>query len=582
MTNDRQNRQRGSALLVAMIALALLLAIAFVMTFSTMTETRIDSNFRLHKQSYYASRAGLEEVRDRMRYPSTASAAGGLSDLLPRDVPGNASSVLYVLNPSGTEVIDPANPANNYFDVELCHEYDPAAVAGQRCKTAPSTAGWELPAQNSIQAATGQPLTYKWVRVNFKTDRVSAPFCVDGGACAAATLDNRVCWNGLSETLGPDATTRCKDLNMHQVYMLTAMSSTFGARTLTRYEVAKNSIRPPGALNLESQNAAPAFNNGSNGTGTRIPPTNVDGRPRDINGNLLAPGNGCAAASSMATDATKSTTDLQGALNNLRQNIVQRANDFCNADGSNIGGKTCTPGLWWVRGTDPTPRFDVNNNCLASAANCNKNLDLSAPQLDALSATFAPHIPQVTLPQQNPSAPFLGAAGNVDPLIAQVNQNLLQQQIANVNQLVADSAGQPNFVTIPGATIKSNMTFGSITNPAIVVAGAPGGLEIQNGVTVTGYGILVVPNNFHIDAANFQWTGVVLVQPPSGEFRLDTGATGFINGSLLLQADANGTTNVRTSDSDSNAFTISYSCDAIDLAFRTAPLKIISYSEVAY
>ena len=581
MTHKKMKQaQRGSALLIVMIALALLLAIAFVMTFSTIAETRIDANFQQHKQSYYASRAGLEEVRDRMRFPSTAPVPGGLSDLLPKGIPGKAASVLYVLNPSGTETVNPADSGNAYFDFELCHEYDPNSIAGQKCTTAPSTAGWELPPQNSIQPAA-QPLSYKWVRVNLKTNRVSAPYCVDGGACAAATLDNRVCWDGLQESLAPDALTRCSDLNLHQVYMLSSYSSGFGARALTRYEVAKNSIRPPGALTLESQEAAPAFNNGSEGTGVRIPPTNIDGRARDINGNVLAPGNGCAAVPSMATDSSNSTTDLKGALDDLRQNIVQRANDFCNADGSNAGGKTCTPGLWWVRGTDPTPRFD-QSNCTTSAVNCYKNLNLSAPELDAQSASFAPHVPQVVLPQQNPSAPFIGASGNVDPLITQTSTNVLQNQISTVNQVVSDSAGQPNFFTIPSATINSNVTFGSLTNPAIVVATASGGLEIQNGATVTGFGILVVPNNFQIDAATFQWTGVVLVEPPSGEFRLDAGATGFINGALLLQASANGTTNVRTSDSDSSAFTISYSCDAIDLAFRSAPLKIISYSEIAY
>lgn len=576
--SKRRKQQRGSALLLVMIALVLLLAIAFVMVFSTITETRIDANFGLHKQSYYASRAGLEEVRDRMRYPSSSSAAGGIADLLPNDIPGNLNGVLYVVNPAPGEAVNPSDPAGKYFDFQLCHEYDPAALPGQKCSTVPLTAGWELPAQASIQTAAGQPLAYKWVRINLKTNRAAAPFCADG-ACAAAALDNRVCWNGQQEVSGPDLVTKCSDLNMHQVYLLTSYSSAFGARALTRYEVAVDAIRPPGALNLESANAAPAFNNGSNGTGVRIPPTNIDGRPRDLNGNLLPPGNGCSAVSSIATDSTKSTTDLQGAMDDLRNKIVQRANDFCNPDGSNANGNTCTPGLWWVRGTDPAPRFS-QGNCAATSAGCFKNLNLNAPELDAISAVTGPHLPIVTLPPQNPSAPFIGAPGNVDPLINQTNQNLLQQEIANINQVVSDSVGLPNYHPINDSNITSNQTFGSPTDPWVVVAANPGGLEVQ--ADVTGYGILVIPNNFRIDAANFHWTGIVLVQPPSGEFRLDTGSTGSINGALLLQADANGTTNVRTSDSDSNNFTISYSCDAIDLAFRTAPLKIISYSEIGY
>jgi hypothetical protein len=579
MKREIRKEQKGAALLIAMIALALLLVVVLIMTFGTMTETSVDANFRLHKQSYYAARAGLEEVRDRMRYPSTSATAGGIRDLLPTGLPGAASSALYVLNPSGTEVVDPSAPANKYFDPELCHEYDASIQPGEKCTAVPTTAGWELPALNSINAATGQPLAYKWVRVNLKTNRAAAPFYVDGGVGAAATLDNPVCWNGLAEVLDTTAGTKCSDLNMNPVYMLTSYSAAFNARSLTRYEVAKTSIRPPGALNFVSDNAAPSFNNGSDGTGSRIPLTNIDGRARDINGNLLPAGGSCGAAAALGTDADKSSGQLQGALNDLRQNIVQRANAFCNADGTSIGGKVCTAGLWWVRGTDSTPRFDQSNGCSATVASCNKNLDLSAPQLDAISGSFAPHIPDVVLPPLNPSAPFIGATGNQGPAVNQIDPSLLQNDVTTINQVVSDAAGQPNYFTIP-SNLNGTQTFGSPTDPAIVVAG--GGLEVQNGANITGYGILVVDNNFRIDAATFKWTGVVLVAPPSGEFRLDSGATGFINGSLLLQADASGTTNARTSDSDSNGFTISYSCDAIDLAFQAAPLKIISYSELSY
>ena len=563
---DRQNGERGSALLIAMIALALLLAVGFIMTFSTMAETRIDGNFRLHKQSYYASHAGLEEVRDRMRFPATPATPGGLADLLPQGIPGTASSALYVVNPAGGETIDPANTANKYFDFEFCHEYDPNAVAGQKCTTVPSTANWEVAAQNSLQTAqtAAHPLSYKWVRINLKTDRVAQPYCVEG-ACTAANLDNRVCWDGTQEVLAPNAVTTCGALNMHPVYMLSSYSSSFGARTLSRYEVANNAVRPPGALNLESQQSAPSFNDSSNGTGDRIPSTNIDGRPRDLNGNLLPAGTGgCEATPPIATDASNSTSQLQSALDDLRSRIVQRANAFC---GGNGNSGSCTPGLAWVEANFP----DDSNTCSVSSPGCYKNLNLSAPQLDAQTPLVGPV-----------SAPFIGATGNVDPLISQVNTNNLQSQISTIEQVVSDAAGLPNFFTIPNSTISSNTTYGSVNNPAIVVAGDSGGLEIQNGATVTGYGILVVPNNFRIDAATFQWTGIVLVEPPTGEFRLDQGANGFINGALIMQSSAGGTTNVRTSDSPSGNFTISYSCDAIDLAFRTAPLKIISYSEIAY
>lgn len=101
MKRSKRNTQQGAALLLAMITLALLLVVVLIMTFGTMTETSVDANFRLHKQSYYAARAGLEEVRDRMRYPVTATAPEGMRDLLPTSAPGAAAGVLYVVNPSG-------------------------------------------------------------------------------------------------------------------------------------------------------------------------------------------------------------------------------------------------------------------------------------------------------------------------------------------------------------------------------------------------------------------------------------------------------------------------------------------------
>jgi len=142
---------------------------------------------------------------------------------------------------------------------------------------------------------------------------------------------------------------------------------------------------------------------------------------------------------------------------------------------------------------------------------------------------------------------------------------------------VAASVGQPNYFNVTSSNITTPTTYGSPTNPAIVVASS-NTLEIQ--ANVTGFGVLVVPNNLRIDAATFNWTGIVMVLPPTGEFRLDTGANGFINGALLLQSGS--TVDVRTSDSDSNPFRISYSCDAIDMAFSAQPIRIIAYSELSY
>jgi len=583
MSRTGKKQENGTALLLAMFSLLLLSAIGILMMFSTNTETSIGANYRESVGAYYSARAGLEEVRDRIKY--TNPAAGGLGNLLPISLPGQAGGALYVLNPAAGEAIDPT-ASGKYFDDEFCHAYDSGIGAGQKCPASSfasltgTVANWKLPDQAALPPAT--PLNYKWIRVNMKTNRIAAPYYVDQTG-TSAPIDTRVCWDGKQEWLSPGgASPECDANGMQQVYMVTALALTDGARgarRMSRYELARNGIRPLGVLSMDSQEAAPAFNNGSNGTGVQVPPTGIDGRVHDINGLLQPNGSSCRSVASLATDANKSTQELEAALTDLRQNMAKRANDFCNPDGTSQAGKVCTPALWWVRGTDPTPRFDdTNPNCVAgSTPTCVNNLNLSAPELYAISGVFAPHVPIMTLPP-NPTAPFIGAPGNTaDPIITQAPSQLVSNQITAVNSLVAASVGQPNYFTVSSSNITSPVTYGSPTNPAIVVA-TSNTLEIQ--ANVTGFGVLVVPNNLRIDAANFNWTGIVMVLPPSGEFRLDSGATGSINGALLLQAGS--TVNVRTSDSDSNAFRISYSCDAIDLAFQTQAIKIIAYTELSY
>jgi hypothetical protein len=54
--------------------------------------------------SFFAMRAGLEEMRDRMRSNSTAPLT------LPTAMPGAANSIVYIVNPAGaTDVVDPKN-----------------------------------------------------------------------------------------------------------------------------------------------------------------------------------------------------------------------------------------------------------------------------------------------------------------------------------------------------------------------------------------------------------------------------------------------------------------------------------------
>src|SRR6476660_1700883 len=188
----RGQKERGMALLLALFALLLLSAIGLCMVLSSDTETRIDANYSSSLRSYYAARSGLEEVRDRISYSS--SSPGGLADLLPQDVAGNTGGVLYVLNPAGGETVDPTDPTSPYFDDQLCHDYNSGVAAkDSKCTVLPGTSDWQLHPQSSPAASAS--LGYKWIRINFKTNRIAAPYCVDQ-VCDPALMDARVCWDG--------------------------------------------------------------------------------------------------------------------------------------------------------------------------------------------------------------------------------------------------------------------------------------------------------------------------------------------------------------------------------------------------
>jgi hypothetical protein len=609
MTSTPKKRQlsnRGAALLLCLFALLLVSGLGLLMVMESGTAKRVTANYGSSLSAYYAARSGLEEVRDRMKYPSVPNPpTGGLSDLLPQDVAGNAGGVLYILNPKQGEVVDPTDPTSRYFDDQLCHDYDSGDSAGSKCSTLPLISGWALPDQAAMSPASG-PLAYKWVRVNMKTNRIAAPYYVDQNG-TTAPLDTRVCWDGQTEQLSPGGSQPSCDANgMQSVYMLTALGVTPGlgeaaARRLLRFEVVAPAIRPAGAVTVSGPGSwlspAPVLSGGG------IPATTIDGRAHNMNGSLAA-GNRCSSVAALATDSNRLTHELERALNALRLSIVQAANQSCNPDGSSIGTNFCTPGLWWVRGTDVAPRFDTTGpapaatpapspnaghnwngvngsiaamlSCPSSTPNCYATLNLASPELMAVSASAAPHIPAVML-SPNGGAPFIGNPGNqIDPALYQpASQRVLGDEIAALNLLLGATANQQNYFAVTSANLQLN--YGSMDKPAIVVIGDPS-LKLQN-AALSGYGVLVVPNDLEISNSTLQWTGIVLVKS-SGQLLVGSGGGGFINGALMLQPGSS--LNLQTSGPGANAFRITYSCDAIDLAFQSLPFKIVATSELTY
>lgn len=179
---------------------------------------------------------------------------------------------------------------------------------------------------------------------------------------------------------------------------------------------------------------------------------------------------------------------------------------------------------------------------------------------------------------------FVGNAGNSG------DQAIYQSQtpniVANENQAVLDyiasrKAANNNYYELASTSLNPAQTYGTSSQPVVLVI--TDSLKLLN-TTLAGFGILQVPNDFEIQSSNLQWTGIVMVRPAlgvsSGQFFINTGATGTINGALMLQAGSQFV--LTTSSTGSGAFTISYSCEAIDAAMGNRPLKVVSHTETSY
>jgi hypothetical protein len=630
MSRMMKRDERGMALMLALFALLLLSGIGLCMVLASNTETRIDSNYGGSLRSYYSAHSGLEEMRDRISYLSTTT-PGGLADKLPTDIAGNPGGVLYVVNPDAGEIVDPTDPISPYFDVQLCHDYNSGVtVRDSRCAAVP-TGNWMLTSQNAAPAAA-VPLGYKWVRINLKTNRIAAPYYVDQKG-DPTTLDTRVCWDGKTEQLSPGGVTPACDANgMQPVYMLTSLALAQGTRNLLRAEVVGTSIRPPGAITMEvgsSTSATPitaTFNVAGAPNATLIPSTSIDGRPHDVNGGAST---ACSPVAPLASNTSQGTASLQSGLNALRKAIVDAANSSCDQYGNPVS--TCTAALAWVRGTGALPKFttvsasptptpvplptpapsptpfsssnsgsdnsghghDDHNptptptpistptptptpmptpvptgDCSTASQSCYTNLDLSSPML-------------------NSTPLFVGNPGNSsDPAVYQSQSPniVINENQAVLDYIAARKLSNTNYYELASTSLNPAQTYGSRSQPVVLVI-TDNSLKLLS-TTLTGFGILQVPNDFEI-SSTLQWTGIVMVRSssPLGQFVVNSGATGYINGALMLQAGSQfALTNNNTGSGGTTpaTFTISYSCEAIDAAMGNRPLKVVSHTETTY
>ena len=195
-----RQKERGIALLLTIFGLLLLTALATAMLFSSNSETTIAANYRDKTSSSYGAFSGLQEARERLQPVS-----GDLGTLLTGTPTTTNTQVLYIINPSPGDPVAPWDPANPYFDTELCQEnmLGVTGTHGVACQgsSLPTGTGWYQVYNNSTNATPWKlaaPLNYKWVRVTLKQNQ-NTPTQVD--PTSASNL--QVCWDGLYQDIIP-------------------------------------------------------------------------------------------------------------------------------------------------------------------------------------------------------------------------------------------------------------------------------------------------------------------------------------------------------------------------------------------
>lgn len=315
-TNHRD--ERGVALFVAILALLLLTAVAAGMMYLSSTETAISSNFKGEETAYFAARAGVEEVRDRMLptsvYPTSYSIAPQVATLA---LPPANPAVLYVL-PAGVTMSDVTNTTapNPYFDDELCHDLTIGSMtqnptANIRCTAVPSGSSWHPSTQPASVAPVA--LDYKWVRVTLKANNSNPAVPVNGSSSNA----NVVCWNGTSEvTAASTSAAACNTLTpiANPVYLVTALAVTpNGARRVVQEEIAQTPVGGlPGGLfatgtGCSALNLAGNANTGSFNSATEGTPTNPPNNRTNSGGSVGSNGNVSLGGSSTSVNGSIST-----------------------------------------------------------------------------------------------------------------------------------------------------------------------------------------------------------------------------------------------------------------------------------
>ena len=188
--------ERGIALLLAMIIILILSGLAVSLVLLTDSQIRLGATTQAQGRVFYAAMAGLEEARGRMN--------GAAPDTIAPSLPDSVSQVLYILNSSSSDPVQPMNPMSPYYDSEYSYEF-PGGFASAIV----------LPNIHSDQPGTGTStaIPYKWVRITLMTE-ASAHRDINQDGVLNPT--GPIYWDGTQQTLSSSGGTL--------VFVLTALA----------------------------------------------------------------------------------------------------------------------------------------------------------------------------------------------------------------------------------------------------------------------------------------------------------------------------------------------------------------------
>lgn len=368
-------------------------------------------------------------------------------------------------------------------------------------------------------------------------------------------------------TLGPRALasgtyTVTIDRRENGKYVIRSIAEgTHGSRHVVEETIQVPDFVPVGAVTSDGDGLHPDFDDDSGGTGHRIPDFGIDGRNHTPTGELSLL---CPAVSPFATTQSGAHNDLITALDQLKRQIVQRANSFCQANGANAGG-TCTPGLFWVRGADVVPRF-TSGACTPADPRCFVNLDLSAAALRARANPPELHTPAA--PDNRGlfgpgTAPFVRLMSSGEKTRF---QTAFLDIVQHINVLPTDTVGY-----IQSDIRGGEHTFGTLDEPKVTAVEEDStALDIDGGAVVSGAGVLLISRVVRLHDATLDWQGIILIVN-NGDLQVaNANACGQVNGAVVIRDNAvpNRKFDVDlVRDNGACApFAVNYSCEAVNRA----------------